>query len=327
MLLLWLGVVVLSSADRRSWGIWLTGGGLLCSGAFFLIHSAIIGRGLRDATADLDLMWHLGWISIIASPLAWYVVVLWYAGFLGAPVRQNLTLRRLQVPGLVFTSALALLLVVLLVVLGALPTFAQVLTFGAINPQAAPLTPLLVGLYALYNIVCMSLAIHALQHPEPSARWMGDLARRRARPWLTSASIVLLVVSLLVSAFLAILYFASGPGLAAQEQDLRRLFAEFDLLISTLIAAAVVLIGKATVSYKSLPEKPCRAAVFFVSGSAPSSLPLATASLSPRQLPYPCLRFMPCSRRPCSSSSFTRYCRCGCLASVSVPCAICAPFC
>src|SRR5690349_15314500 len=89
MLLLWLGIVVLSSADRRSWGIWLTSAGLLCSGGFFLIHSAIIGLGLHYATPDLEWMWHLGWISLIASPLAWYIVMLWYVGFFDGRSKQN----------------------------------------------------------------------------------------------------------------------------------------------------------------------------------------------------------------------------------------------
>ncbi len=266
MLLLWLGVVVLSSADRRSWGIWLTAGGLLSGGIFFLVHSAIIGRGLRDATADLDWMWHLGWVSVIASPLAWYVVMLWYAGFFApsirhsAPIQQNRALQRIHLPGLGFTFACAVLLLVLLVVLGALPKFDQVLTLNQIERTTTPFTPILVGIYALYNIACLSLSIHALQHPEPSSRWMGDLARRRAQPWLTSASIVLLVVSLLVSAVIVFLYLSFTSTLMDSEWDLRQLLAGLDLTIEALIAVAVILMGKATVSYeiftgKTLPRR------------------------------------------------------------------------
>ena len=46
ILLLWLGMTVLLNAERRTWGVWLAGGGLLMGGAFFVSHSAILGHGL-----------------------------------------------------------------------------------------------------------------------------------------------------------------------------------------------------------------------------------------------------------------------------------------
>src|SRR3982750_4281969 len=42
ILLLWLGFMVLFNAERRSWGIWLIGGGLLTGGAFFVSHTVIL---------------------------------------------------------------------------------------------------------------------------------------------------------------------------------------------------------------------------------------------------------------------------------------------
>jgi signal transduction histidine kinase len=259
MLLLWLGIVVVSNSDRRSWGIWLASGGLLCGGVFFLIHTAIVARGLREASTDLDLLWHLGWLPIIASPLAWYVVMLWYAGFLGAQARQNPTLRTIHLPGTAFVLACAALLLVLVLVVGSLPTFQEVVTLGRNDYAASPGTPLLIIVYAIYNISCLGLAIHALRHPGPSARWMGELARQRARPWLVSASIVLLAVSLFVSVFVVVLYFSS-PSWTGRDQQVRIVLAWFDLMIGAMIAIAVVLIGKATVSYeiftgKTLPRR------------------------------------------------------------------------
>lgn len=259
MLLLWLGIVVVSNSDRRSWGIWLASGGLLSGGVFFLIHTAILAGGLRQASTDLDLLWHLGWLAIISSPLAWYIVMLWYAGFLGAQARQNPTLRTIHLPGIAFVLLCAALLFVLVLVVGSLPTFQQVVTLGQSEYVPTPGTPLLVIVYALYNISCLGLAIHALRHPGPSARWMGDLARQRARPWLVSASVVLLAVSLLVSVFVVVLYFASASWIG-RDQLVRAVLAWFDLVIGGMIAMAVVLIGKATVSYeiftgKTLPRR------------------------------------------------------------------------
>src|SRR5438128_7986602 len=81
VLLLWLGLTVLLNAERRSWGLWLAGGGLLLGGAFFVSHSAILGYGLRNVSDAMDFWWHVGWVPAVVSPLSWYVVMLWYAGF------------------------------------------------------------------------------------------------------------------------------------------------------------------------------------------------------------------------------------------------------
>lgn len=256
MLLLWLGLVVALNADRQSRGIWLAGGGLLCGGIFFLIHTAIIGQGLRRVTGDLDLLWQVGWLPIIASPLAWYVVMLWYTGLLGARSSPPADpVRRLHRAGLVFTLAGAGALLALVLLGGALPPFAEILTFGRAAYSGGPGTPWLIAVYAVYNVACIGLAIHALQFPRPSARWMGDLARRRARPWLTAASGVLLVVSVLVSTFVVLLYLGYSSSLAARENIVRDWIASFDGIISALIGAAVVLIGKAAVSYEIFTGK------------------------------------------------------------------------
>ncbi len=250
MVLLWLGIVVLLSAERKSWGIWLTGGGLLSSGIFFMVHTAIIARGLRAATLDLDVLWHFGWLPIIAAPLAWYFCMLWYAGVLDARATTNQNVRRIHFAALVFNVACALCLCFLILVADALPSFTQVVTFGREDYSRTPFTPLLILVYAIYNIACMALSMHALRHPAPSARWMGDLARQRAQPWLAAASVVLMIVSLLVSAFVVFLYFFLDTYLITDEQTVRNLLAWFDLMVSALIATATVLIGKATVSYE-----------------------------------------------------------------------------
>ena len=251
ILLLWLGIVVLASADRRSPGIWLAGGGLLCGGIFFLIHSAILGRGVIDLSADLDTLWHIGWLPIIASPLAWYIVILWYAGF-GLRAKDAALDVRLQQFGLIIAIASALLLVGLVLFANPLPVFAQIVeNSGALNSSDA--TPLFIAIYSVYNVLCIALALRALQTPEPSPRLMGDLARRRARPWLTAVSLILLLVSLLVAAFVTALYLDLLPFTHPREELLA--LALFDLLIASLIALAVVLIGKAAVSYEIFTGK------------------------------------------------------------------------
>lgn len=294
MLLLWLGIVVAANADRRNGGIWLTIGGLLCSGIFFLIHSAILGRGIREYAPELDRLWQWGWLPIILSPLAWYGAILWYAGLVRPVIASHQLMparvRSIQLPGLVLASCGALGLWVLILFGGALPTFAQVLPPGDVS-FSTPGTLVFVLLYGLYNVLCIGLSLHALRYAEPSARLMGDLARRRARPWFVAASLVLLVVSVLVSAFVVTLFWVNSSGAILRQDQLLATLTWFDLLVDTLIAVTVVLIGKAIVSYeiftgKSLPRsgffRQWRRAVILAAGY--STIVAATLSLQLRPI-------------------------------------------
>jgi hypothetical protein len=196
ILLIWLGLTVLLNAERRTWGIWLAGGGLLTGGAFFFSHTAILGQGVSYVSRGMNFWWHLGWGPVVISPFAWYVVVLWYAGFWDD---RETPLRRRQRPWFLFTSLLVVALVGLLFFANPLPSYWQV---AQLDLSAAPSVggvPLLILVYPLYILLCIGLSLDALRHPGPSGRVMGDLARQRARPWLMAASVVLLLVSLLVA--------------------------------------------------------------------------------------------------------------------------------
>jgi signal transduction histidine kinase len=258
ILLIWLGLTVLLNAERRTWGIWLVGGGLLMGGAFFVSHTAILGQGLSYVSRGMDFWWHLGWGPVVISPFAWYMVILWYAGFWddreGALGRRQ----RLWFP---FTGLLAVGLVSLLFFANALPSYWQVVRLDLSATPSLGGVPLLILVYPLYILLCISLSLDALRHPGPSARVMGDLARRRARPWLMVASLVLLLVSLLVGwVMLWIVLNARQRTLYGLYTDMALTVAWFDLIIATLIAFAVLLQGQALVSYeiftgKTLPRR------------------------------------------------------------------------
>jgi signal transduction histidine kinase len=266
ILLLWLGLTVLLNAERRTWGIWLAGGGLLVSGAFFVSHSAILGHGLTYVSQGMNFWWHVGWGPVIACPLAWYVIILWYAGFWddrGSP------LHRRQRPWFLLTVLLATGLVGLLIFANPLPSFSQVAQLDLSATPAIGGIPLLILVYPLYIVLCISLSLDVLWHPGPSGRVMGDLARRRARPWLVAASIVLLLVSLLVA--WVMLWIVSnarqrtlhGIPPFGDLADMSLTVAWFDLIIASLIAVAIVLQGQAVVSYevftgKTLPRRGLR---------------------------------------------------------------------
>ena len=260
ILMLWLGLTILLNAEHRSWGVWVAGGGLLMGGTFFFSHSAILGHGLDYLGQGIDFWWRIGWTLVITLPFLWYVIILWYAGFWedaagDVPVPASRR-RRLWMIGL-----LAAGLVILLILAHTLPSFDQiantrtssVITFGNL--------PLMALLYPLYIVLCIGLSLEALLRPEPSDRAMGDLARRRARPWLAGTSVVLLVVSMMVAWVMVWTLMNIGQrSLPGFFSNTTIILARFDLLISGLIALAAILLGQAIVSYevftgKALPRR------------------------------------------------------------------------
>jgi signal transduction histidine kinase len=133
--------------------------------------------------------------------------------------------------------------------------------------------PIIIVFYPIYVVICITLAVDALRKPGPSNRVMGELGRTRARPWLIASSIMLWLVSLGV----AYVFF----WLNRYTNNLTTLYqasftlAVFDLVIETLIAAAVILLGQAVVAYeiftgKTLPRQELmrqwRQAVLFAIG-------------------------------------------------------------
>lgn len=259
ILLLWLGLTVLLNAERRTWGIWLTGGGLMLGGLFFVSHSAMLGRGLYTPDVGMDFWWHLGWIPVVLLPIAWYVVMLWYAGFFEDPHSR---LHRRQRPFLILALLLAIGLVSLLAFGKGLPSYNQLLRLDLAAAPAWHGVPLLILIYPPYSLLCLSLPLDALARPGPSARVMGELARSRARPWLAATSIVLLAANLLVAATMVWLVLGMRFGREAYDSSYSNLpvimlttLIRFDAAIDALIAVAITLLGQAVVSYEVFTGK------------------------------------------------------------------------
>ena len=240
IIMLWLGLTVLLNAERRSWGTWAAGGGLLLGGVFFLGHSAVVGRVLGTFSDEMEFWWLLGWLVLPGTPFLWYLVMAWYAGAIRT--RHH----RVLVPAM----GLGGLLAIGLLLLGSpLPSYSEVLRDGRDAVAGGPWG--LALLYPLYSVACISLALEALRRPAPSDRFMGDLARRRARPWLLAASVALLLVSLAVglaaAVFLELARQGSLPTLSVLSLGS---VIGFDLLVALLIGLAIVLIGQAVVAYE-----------------------------------------------------------------------------
>lgn len=253
---LWLGLTVLLNAERRTWGVWLIGGGLLLGAAFFLSHSAIVGLGLRTSDQGVNFWWQVGWAPVIALPFIWYLTALWYAGFWDD---RQAALHRRHRPWFFAAVVLAALAAALVLLTLPLPPVTQVARFDLTARPSVGGAPLLILVYPLYLVLCIGLSLDALRRPGPSGRMMGDLARRRARPWLMAVSVVQLLISLLVGWVMVwfILNLRQGSPL---ESPNALTFAWFDLAIDSLITTAVLLVGQAMVSYevftgKTLPRR------------------------------------------------------------------------
>jgi signal transduction histidine kinase len=114
-------------------------------------------------------------------------------------------------------------------------------------------------IFVLYIVLCITLSLDALINPAPSGRLMGDLARQRARPWLMAASLSFLSVGLLLALVLLWVAFSGDSSF----NTIATTIGWFDIIISSCIALAVLLIGQALVSYevftgKTLPRRGLR---------------------------------------------------------------------
>ena len=259
IVLAWLGLTVLLNAEKRTVGVWLAGDGLLIGAAFFITHSVLLGEGVMMEPQGLNFWWHAGWWPVVASPFAWYLLMLWFTGFWDAP--QSALFHR-HLPWLVANVFFTLLLVGLILFANPLPVFSLDAVIDLTQIPSLGGVPLLVIGYPLYIVICISLALDCLLHPAPSSRLMGDQARQHSRPWLLATTLILLSVSLLVGWVMAWAVSSAGDNRPFIELYARLSYplAWYDLALEALIAAATLTLGQAIVSYeiftgKTLPRR------------------------------------------------------------------------
>lgn len=244
---LWLGLTIILNAERRSWGTWLGGGGMILGALFFVGHTAVVGRVIGTFSDEMIGYWRLGWVVLVAAPYLWYLVMAWYAGVLR---------RRDQRVRLAIVSLIGLCALLLALRVDPLPSYGELLPppSSSLAVIGAPALARLV--YPGFAALCILFALAALRTPAASDRFMGEQARLRARPWLVAASLVLLLIALAIGAgaawFLDVVVRGFAPDFTARAVTFLIIF---DLLISLLIAAAVVLIGRAVVAYEIFTGK------------------------------------------------------------------------
>ncbi|MCC7372184.1 MAG: ATP-binding protein [Chloroflexi bacterium] len=241
LVLLWLGLTVLLNAERRPPGAWLAGGGLLLGGVCSILRAAaqatLPGESLlADPVAAVppDLWWRLSWLPFAGAAYLWSVVLSWYAG------RLHRDRDRLSVAGLSLLGLWTLLQLVT-----ARPADASLATALPIGGLSVPSAPgdgyIALAAYLTFSGLCILYGLRALYRPLSRDRFMGELAARRARPWLTMTSLVAFALSVVV-----------GIGVAGVPLLTPLLV---DLLGGLLLAAHVALMGQAIVSYEVFTGK------------------------------------------------------------------------
>lgn len=256
ILLAWLGLTVAFNADRRDWGVWIGTVGLLLGAVFFVSHTAFIGLGLNQLTWRNMIFWWTGGLApAIMLPYAWYVIMLWYAGFWNVPRPPWRKKQNIWLAVVTATLIFGLIALVVGILLLAIPSRTLDPLRGFIRYSVGGIPLLAVG-YSIYVILCIGLSLSALRQPVASRRMMGLVARRRAQPWLSSAALAMLVVSLLVAGVMLWIVQDSRQRTFLEIYiDAKLTIAILDLLISAIIAVVIVLLGRAVVSYEVFTGK------------------------------------------------------------------------
>lgn len=251
IVLLWLGLTVLLNVDKRTGGVWLIGSAALLGSAFFAAHTAILSIASQTITESLDFWWELGWMPLLALPLIWYAIVLWYSGYSLQVDGHASPLRRRHRAALWVVGAAFVVMVATVLFAAPLPRFTQVLQLQFRYTASLFGVPWLFAVYPIYILICMALAYDAIRHPAPEVDAARRFSRAQARPWLLATTLTLLLVSVLVTAAIAWIGALPHPAVAAGDYPALAFgVGWFDLVISGLIAFGSVLVGQAVVHYE-----------------------------------------------------------------------------
>ncbi len=253
VLLGWLGFTVLLSAQTRSWGNTLASCGLLLGGAFFLAHSAALDYSLEALLAGSPSWWMFVAIPLLCLPFGWMILMLWECGFWDEAASK--LGRRARFP-LALCIALFATLVTLCI-------------YGAPHQNHLPFGELARGngatyfsmraislLYPPFLVGCIGVSLYALKNPVPTGKMVTQEARRRARPYLLASSVVQFLgscgIALALVAFGAKSFSSSLYGLY---NDFEPWINAADLVVCLGISVAVMLLGKAVVSFEIFTGK------------------------------------------------------------------------
>ncbi len=240
--LLWLGLTVFLTGDRRKPATIAGSAGLLLGAIFFGGHTLIITHTFGFGSTGVNLVWRIMWVVAVAAPFFWGLAIYYYSGdpATGRWVRAILTVA-------------AMILVLLLFVISPLPSFNELLLSPALPASIA-------WAYVAYLFLCFMLPLIALRR-QRNLRGQRD-PFHRARPWLLAAA------SMFALAFVAFAFVTYAiipralPIYTLTEQISRALYVT-DGVIAGFIALAIIFLGRAVLSNTVLTERPPTGQGFF----------------------------------------------------------------
>ncbi|CAG0929361.1 hypothetical protein TFLX_01278 [Thermoflexales bacterium] len=235
VLLLWLGLTVLLTGDRRKEATIAGGVGLLLGALFFMGHTLLIAHVVDFFGRGVNTVWRVMWFVAVVAPYFWGLAIFYYSGdpAAGRWVRRILT-------AAMFFMVIALFLVF------PLPTFIDFVLAPALAPAIA-------WLYVPYLFLCFVLPLIALRRPRARETLQRD-PFRRARPWLVAAA-MMFTLAMVAFAYTAYNIVPRAiPVYTMSENELRELYFA-DEVVAGFISLAIIFLGRAVLSNSVLTER------------------------------------------------------------------------
>lgn len=235
VLLLWLGLTVLLTGNRRKPATIAGGVGLLLGALFFMGHTLLIAHTVDFFGRGVNTVWRVMWFVAVTAPYFWGLAIFYYSGdpAAGRWVRRILT-------AAMFFMVLSLFLIF------PLPSLMEFVL-------APALAPVIAWLYVPYLFLCFVLPLIALRRPRSrNALWRDPF--RRARPWLIAAAMMLTLAVVAFAYAAYVIVPRAIPVYTIGENELRELYFA-DELVAGFIGLAVIFLGRAVLSNSVLTER------------------------------------------------------------------------
>ncbi|AOP35598.1 histidine kinase [Leptospira tipperaryensis] len=236
-LLLWLSSTTYVNLEKRDRSATFTISILISASLLFGFFSWIGEFGLFEVSSYPAVYFFPGIFGLILIPFGWFFIIIWFVGFL----------KQKRIYRFIFRSLiLAQIFAYLFFILWARKFDPNLSLFNFWN--AVPFSFRLS--YIIYILICILTPIVALKSFRISKQILPEIARQKAVPYLNSTSYLLLGVLILVF----FLFLGKGLGISEdpvlQSQRSPILFYGFLIGIQLFVAAAILVLGKALISYE-----------------------------------------------------------------------------
>ncbi len=234
--MLWLGLTVLLTGNRRKPATIAGGAGLLLAALFFMGHSLIIAHTVDFYSKGVNAIWKMMWFIAVTAPYFWGLSIFYYSGdpAAGKWVRRILT-------------AAMFFMILIMFVVSPIPSFLEFVL-------APVLAPVIAWAYVPYLFLCFGLPLIALRRPR--ARMAANMRDpfRRARPWLIGTAFML-TLAIIAFAYTAYAIVPKAIPIYTMTEGVIRELYFADEMISGFIALAIILLGRVVLANSVLTER------------------------------------------------------------------------